>query len=89
MTDVNATIRQTCMNALKPEATINKKNHGILKQRSDIHNQTAKVLLMKNQGIVRIIEDEWVFTAPGSTGIDVQNATQKMFGILAFGTSKR
>ena len=44
---------------------------------------------MKNQGIVRIIGDEQVFTAPGSTGIDVQNATQKMFGILAFGTSKR
>lgn len=60
-----------------------------MKQISEIHNQTAKVLLMKNQGIVRIIEDEWVFTAPGSTGIDVQNAAQKMFGILAFGTGKR
>ena len=29
LTDVNATIRQTCMNALKPEATINKKKYNL------------------------------------------------------------
>ena len=56
LTDVNATIRQTCMNALKPEATINKKNNIILKQRSDIHNQTAKVLLTKIKVLSVLLE---------------------------------
>ena len=44
------------MNALKPEATINKKNNIILKQRSDIHNQTAKVLLTKIKVLSVLLE---------------------------------